>query len=53
MGWPQITYIALTCLGLGITAAKHGESRGKHNFFASAVASALVLALLWAGGFFS
>jgi hypothetical protein len=52
MGWPQYAYLALTFLGLGISIAKHGEPRSPHNFGHDVIATALILWLLIAGGFF-
>ena len=54
MGWPQIVYIGLVCLALGLTMANHGKPRtGKHNFWSLLIAEGLALWLLLAGGFFS
>lgn len=53
MGWPQITYIVLTALGLGLVLAKHGQPRKPFDFWDTAISSGLVLGLLYAGGFFS
>ncbi len=53
MGLPQITFIVLLAIDLGIAMAKHGQPRkGQHNFIASLVASAILLFLVWRGGFF-
>lgn len=52
--WPQIIYLVLTLLGLGITLAKHGEpKKDKHNFYVTFVGSGLIVALLYWGGFFT
>ena len=54
MGWPQIVYIVLLTLGLGITMESHGKPRsGKTNFWVTLVCEGLVVGLLYAGGFFS
>lgn len=51
--WPQLTYVALTLIGLGVTIANHGDRRaGTHNAWASLIARGLVFGLLYAGGFF-
>lgn len=51
--WPQIVYIVLVLLGLGIDFQRHGEPRtGKHNAWISLVANVLFFAVLWYGGFF-
>jgi hypothetical protein len=52
MGWPQITIIALAAAGVAINAAKHGESKGKYNFWAAIVGVGVEMPILWAGGFF-
>lgn len=51
-GWPQITFLALTMMGLGMNLALHGKSRGEYNFFGSIFNTAIVLSILWWGGFF-
>ena len=41
------------CLGAGISLAKHGkEELKKENIWTTLVADAIVIALLWWGGFF-
>lgn len=53
-GWPQGIYLALAFMGLGITAAKHGNPKeGKHDFWSIGLATLLSLSLLWWGGFFA
>jgi hypothetical protein len=52
MHWPQITLIVLFALGLGIGVAQHGQPQGPNNFWTTAIATALQLGLLIAGGFF-
>ncbi len=53
MGVPQICYIVIIALGLGITLAKHGEPKeDKYNFFTSLIAAAIQIGLLILGGFF-
>jgi hypothetical protein len=50
---PQIIYVVLLLLGVGIDLAKHGQPKtGKHSFPSSFFAAALILALLYWGGFF-
>ena len=52
--WPQITYIAITGITLGVQLANHGKPRsGNHDFGASILATAILYVLLWQGGFFS
>lgn len=54
MGWPEYTYLALTVLGLGYVTAKHGQPKEDgYNVVTSLVTTAVVLFLLWWGGFFS
>lgn len=53
MGWPQITYLILTFVGLGIAIERHGKPKiGTHDFVVDIVATSIVLGLLYAGGFF-
>ncbi|MBH2976839.1 transglycosylase SLT domain-containing protein [Serratia marcescens] len=54
MQWPQITWVVLVVLSLGVTLAKHGEPRtGKHSFWWQIFGIAATGWLLWCGGFFS
>ncbi|KHS86774.1 transglycosylase SLT domain-containing protein [Pectobacterium aroidearum] len=54
MNWPQITWIALVSLGLGMTLMKHGEPRtDKHSVWWSLFGALATAWLLWSGGFFS
>lgn len=51
---PQITFIVLTALGLGITLSKHGqERRDKYNFFTSLISAGIEIGILIWGGFFN
>lgn len=51
--WPQLTILTIALLGLGIAAGKHGQPEtGKHNFFLTLFSNAIVIWLLYAGGFF-
>lgn len=52
MGWPQYTLLWLNIFGLGIALAKDGEPRGNHSFAGTCFGTALLFALLYAGGFF-
>lgn len=53
MGIPQICFIVLIALGLGISLAKHGEYReDKYNFFTTLIGSLIYVGLLILGGFF-
>lgn len=52
--WPQITYIVLTTLGIGLVLAKHGQPRTeKYNVWWSLIGTAMVLPILYYGGFFT
>ena len=54
MNWPQITWIALVSLGLGMTLVKHGEPRtGTRSFWWELFGTLATAWLLWSGGFFS
>lgn len=51
--WSQYTYLTLLLLGAGVTIAKYGETKvSKYNWI-DFVGSALILTLLYYGGFFS
>jgi hypothetical protein len=52
IGWPQLIYLALSVLGLGIAIAKHGQPREPYNVVHSLIAICLAWPLLWWGGFF-
>jgi hypothetical protein len=53
MGWPEYAYLTLLFLGLGMTLAEDGKPKEGYNSFPlSAATAALVLWLLWCGGFF-
>lgn len=51
---PQIIYMALVLVAGGITLAKHGEPRNEnYNFGIWFLSTAITLALLYWGGFFT
>ncbi|MCT8281776.1 hypothetical protein [Xanthomonas translucens] len=53
MNAPQIIWIVLTTVGLTFSLIKDGRPEtGKHNFIAHLIATAIMAALLWWGGFF-
>lgn len=53
MGWPQITWIVLAAIGVGIHVAKHGEPhKGKRTAWPVLIRVAFCAWLLSAGGFF-
>lgn len=49
---PQIILICLIAFDLGVYAIAHGTPKKPHNFFMSCVDSAVLLGLLYWGGFF-
>lgn len=50
---PQIIWIALWAMNLGINACKHGEqTNGKYNFFVASISAGINVWILSAGGFF-
>lgn len=53
IGWPEGIYLVILLIGFGWKVAKHGEPQDDHNWWASSIASVIVLSLLWWGGFFS
>lgn len=53
MGLPQIIYLMLVGLGLGIGLVQHGQPKeGNHNIVYDIIATAIVIGLLWWGHFF-
>jgi len=51
---PQIIYICIVFLAMGIGLAEHGTpQKGNNNFTHSLIGNALTLGLLYWGGFFS
>jgi hypothetical protein len=50
--WPQITWVVLTLLGLGLALGKHGQSKGDYSFWESLLNTAIAAWLLYYGGFF-
>lgn len=53
MGAPQLLFLVLTCLGVGISLAKHGEKKeGNYNFYTSLVSAVIYILILYWGGFF-
>lgn len=51
---PQLIYLAMVCLGLGIAFAQHGTIRKAttHNAWVSVFGTAVVMVILYYGGFF-
>ncbi|PLY35987.1 lytic murein transglycosylase [Pectobacterium carotovorum] len=53
MDWPQITWIVIASLGLGVELSKHGQPRtGTRNAWVQLFATLFAAWLLWSGGFF-
>lgn len=53
VGWPQGIYLAIGFLSLGIILAKDGEPQKPYSIGRSLIAWAIVMPLLYWGGFFS
>ena len=54
MRWPQIVFICLLSIHAFVALTKHGQPRDEdYNVFASALAIALEVFILYSGGFFS
>jgi hypothetical protein len=53
MAAPQIVWIALIAMALGLNFAMHGKPREPHHFGYAAVAAAIQGGILYWGGFFS
>jgi hypothetical protein len=50
---PQLIFIALALISLGIVMSKHGEPKtGSHNVFIEILATAISFSLMYWGGFF-
>lgn len=53
MGWPQITIIVVLLLNSWVFASKHGQPRGNYNFAYNLIDDAVLLFILYSGGFFT
>ncbi len=54
MGWPQGIYLVILFLGVCQHASKNGQPRtGSYDLGTALISAALILSLLWWGGFFS
>lgn len=53
--WPQLSILCLAFMDLGISLAKDGESKKeqKYSFLRNLLGAAIMVSLLYAGGFFS
>jgi len=52
MAWPQLIYIALVALSLGMNFAQHGQPRKPTDGWAALLSVLIIVPLLWWGGFF-
>jgi hypothetical protein len=52
-GWPQLTYLGLTILGMGIILAKHGDPAPDYDVRRTFFSTGLTFFLLYMGGFFT
>lgn len=51
---PQIIFIVISCIGLGVEAQRHGQPRtGNYNVNIVVLATIIQFGLLYWGGFFS
>lgn len=51
---PQIVYIVLASMSLGIHLVKHGEDRNKkYDFWGELIGSGIIISILYWGGFFN
>lgn len=54
LGAPQIIYIVLIAIGVGSAMAKYGQPKtDKYDLTDVLISPAIVVGLLWWGGFFS
>ena len=49
---PQIIYLMIVAVGLGIALVLHGKPRDGHSFWTQLISSVIALGLLYWGGFF-
>lgn len=50
---PQIIYICLLAMGIGISMSRHGDPKtGTHSVWSTIFATTIVVAILYWGGFF-
>ncbi len=54
LGLPQIIYLTLVCLSLGIAIEQHGKPKeGINNFWVTLIGTVISILLLAWGGFFA
>ena len=52
--WPQLVWIILTCISLGMAMMQHGKPKeGRYNAWEAVLCLAIAVPLLYWGGFFS
>jgi len=49
---PQLLFVIIIAMSIGIALAKHGKPSPKYNFWLTLLASAIWYAIAWSGGFF-
>ncbi len=53
IGAPELIWLILVLVGLGIEIERHGDPKtGHYDAFTSLIAAAIGFGLLWWGGFF-
>ena len=50
--WPQIVMIIMITVSLTIALVQHGKLRTNFNFWITAIDTAILVGVLFAGGFF-
>lgn len=54
MNTPQIIYIVIVSLSLGVYMTKHGEEKsGQYDFWVEFISKLFIIGLLYWGGFFN
>lgn len=53
IGIPQVLYLLLLLTGIAVYAAKHGQPRSPYSIWEALFGVAIVLPILYWGGFFS
>ena len=50
---PQLVYLAMSLMGMGLAMARHGQPKtGKNNFWSDIFITAIIFYILYSGGFF-
>ena len=50
---PQLIFLGLLVLNIGISLAKHGDPQPKYSFWSTFVSTLITVGLLYWGGFFN